>query len=332
MTQNKTVDKPKFHVREVWILVYPGFLLLDATGPAQVFATANDEAQEQGLSMPYRIKLISAQGAEVVSSSTISVCSNKLPRHCRDSTTLIVSGGNRLDSVYSDKKQLGWLKRMGQQVDRCCAVCNGALLLGYAGLLQNKKAVTHWKDVEELRLSFPQTDVQDDAIYLKDGSIYTSAGISAGIDLCLSLVEEDLGREFALNVARRLVVYHKRPGGQRQFSTELLAQYHNEGIIQRLTQWLRPRLHKQVDIEQMAAALSISSRTLHRRVLDEGQTTPALLLRELRLEKACKLLESGRLSFNEVARRSGFGSEYNLRRAFRTRLGILPSEYRSRFG
>lgn len=330
MQSRKNIAKDP--LKQVWILVYPGFVLLDATGPAQVFASANDEAEEQGLSALYRLKLVSLTGGEIASSSSLSVYTHKLPKTHSYHTTLIVSGGRHMQPIYTDRKQLNWLAGMGQQVERCCSVCNGALLLGYAGLLQHKKAVTHWKDVDELRLNFPDTDVQDDAIFIKDGSVYTSAGISAGIDLCLSLVAEDMGQAFSLNVARRLVVYHKRPGGQRQFSAELLAQYHNEGLIQRLLVWLKPRLHQSVDIEQMADAMSVSSRTLHRRVQEEGQISPAQLLRELRLEKACKLLESGKLSYKEIARKSGFGSEYNLRRAFRIALGVLPSEYRSRFG
>jgi len=321
----------KLPQRQIWILIYPNFLLLDATGPAQVFATANEEARDQGMPEPYCIQFISESGREIMSSSTIQVCSHSLPSKIGRRCTVIVSGGATISSIGEDSRLIKWLSKVGAKANRCCSVCNGALLLAKAGLLDNKKAVTHWKDVDELRRQSPKTDVHDDAIYVKDGNIYTSAGVTAGIDLCLSLVEEDMGRELCMNVARRLVVYYKRPGGQRQFSTELLAQYEDSRTITKLIAWLKPRLHKVIGIEEMAAALSLSSRTLHRRVQEEAKISPVQLLRKLRLEKACDLLASGRHSFKDIARKTGFASEYNLRRTFRLQLGVLPSEYQARF-
>ncbi|MGH9886575.1 MAG: GlxA family transcriptional regulator, partial [bacterium] len=182
------------------------------------------------------------------------------------------------------------------------------------------------------RRQHPDVQVYDDAIYVKDGSLYTSAGVTAGIDLCLSLVEEDLGRAAALSVAKRLVVYHKRPGGQRQFSSALLAQTSAGGLVEQLTRWIRPRVNQALDVEKMAAAVALSARTLHRRLQQESQVSPAQLLMRVRMELACMLLEAGVLSIKQVAAKSGFGSEYNLRRAFALHLGVLPREYRSRFG
>jgi transcriptional regulator GlxA family with amidase domain len=210
-------------------------------------------------------------------------------------------------------------------------VCTGAFVLARAGLLDGRRAVTHWQEVSQLRGEHPQVEVQDDAIYTNDGKFHTSAGISAGMDLALSLVDQDLGRSAALAVAKRLVFFLKRPGGQRQFSTDALSHPEAAGVARQLTDWLRPRLAREVDVLQMAQACALSVRTLHRRLRHEVDLTPAQLLARLRLESACGLLEQTGMTIKQAARRSGYGSEYNLRRAFSAHIGVLPSEYKARF-
>lgn len=320
---------------DVWVLVFPGFLLLDATGPIQVFSSANDEARETGLPPPYRIHVIAHGGGAVASSAGVSVLAAPLPRRGIGDDTLIVSGGGSSSLPSATTAQgrtvLRWIARHGASATRCCAVCTGAFVLARAGLLDGRRAVTHWQDVAALRAEHPAVHVQDDALHVKDGKFRTSAGISAGMDLALSLVEEDLGRACALAVAKRMVLFLKRPGGQRQFSAELLAQEQAEGVHGQLVAWLRPRLAQQVDVERMAAACALSVRTLHRRLRDEAGVTPAQLLAQLRLELACNLLERPGTSVKQAARKCGYGTEYNLRRAFVMRLGVLPSEYRARF-
>ncbi|WBS01900.1 helix-turn-helix domain-containing protein [Pseudoduganella sp. SL102] len=319
----------------VWLLVFPGFLLLDATGPIQVFASANDEARDAGRPEPYRIHLVARGGGAVASSAGVSVLAAPLPRRGLAGGTLVVSGGGGASLPSSATTQgralLRWVARAGEDAARCCSVCTGAFVLARAGLLDGRRAVTHWQDVSALREQHPLVDVQDNAIHVRDGKFRTSAGISAGMDLALSLVEEDLGRAAALAVARRMVLFLKRPGGQRQFSAELLAQSVPDGVTAQLTAWLRPRLARQLDIDQMAAACALSVRTLHRRLRQEADATPAQLLARLRMELACSLLERPRMTVKEAARRSGHGSEYNLRRAFMQHLGVLPSEYQARF-
>jgi transcriptional regulator GlxA family with amidase domain len=251
--------------------------------------------------------------------------------------TLIVAGGRGLELGPDASPALtdaltGWVAQAARQVARCCSVCTGAFVLARAGLLDGRRAVTHWQDAAALQQQYPAITVQDDAIYIRDGALYTSAGIAAGIDLALALVEEDCGRAAGLAVAKRLVVFYKRPGGQRQFSTELLAQAEPEGLQGRLTAWLRPRLQQQLDVEQMAAALAVSVRTLHRHLRQEAGMSPAQLLLRLRMEAACALLEQAGMTVKRAARQSGFGSEYNLRRAFAAQLGVAPSDYQSRFG
>ena len=334
---------------DIWLLVFADFLLLDATGPIQVFSSANDEARDAGLAPPYRIHLIAPDGGMVASSAGVCVQAAPLPRRSLAGATLIVSGGRGMELpppapagrdaarargtrvTTSADATLRWVAHASASVARCCAVCTGAFVLARAGLLDRRRAVTHWQDVAQLRSQHPLVDVQDDAIHIRDGKFYTSAGISAGMDLALSLVEEDLGRAAALAVAKRLVLFLKRPGGQRQFSSELLAQAQPDGVSAQLTAWLRPRLKQQIGIGQMAEACALSVRTLHRKLRQEADLTPAQLLARLRMEVACGLLERPGMTVKQAARQSGYGSEYNLRRAFAAQLGVLPSEYQARF-
>lgn len=321
---------------DIWLLVFPGFLLLDATGPLQVFASANDEARDAGLPLPYRLHLTAPGGGAVMSSAGMAMVAQPLPRRGVAGGTLIVSGAGTADLPSSASAEgralLRWVARATGPAARCCSVCTGAFVLARAGLLDGRRAVTHWQDVAAFRAEHPAIVVQDDAIHVRDGKFHTSAGISAGMDLALSLVQEDLGREAALAVARRMVLFLKRPGGQRQFSAELLAQSAESGVGAQLIAWLRPRLQQTIDVEQMAATCALSVRTLHRRLREELDVTPAQLLAQLRMELACQLLERPGMTVKQAARRSGHGSEYNLRRAFLMRLGVLPSEYQARFG
>jgi transcriptional regulator GlxA family with amidase domain len=320
---------------DIWLLVFPNFLLLDATGPAQVFSTANDEARDAGLPPPYRIRLVAVGGGPVRLSSGVSLLADPLPRRSPAGVTLIASGA-RVEDLPSDRDAHGraslrWVARMGAAAARCCSVCTGSFVLARAGLLDSHRVVTHWADVAALRVEHPALRVLDDALHVRDGKFHTSAGISAGMDLALSLVEEDLGRDAALAVAKRMVLFLKRPGGQRQFSSELLAQSRAQGVAAQLTAWLRPRLSQQVDIGQMATACAVSVRTLHRKLRQEADLTPAQLMARLRMEAACGLLEQPGMTVKQAARQSGYGTEYNLRRAFATQLGVLPSEYQARF-
>lgn len=321
--------------REVWLLVFPDFLLLDATGPAQVFSSANDEARDAGLPARYRIRLLAAGGGAVVSSSGLGVLAEPLPRTGAEGATLIVAGGRVAalpsNATAAGRAMLDWVAQAGAGAARCCSVCTGSFVLARAGLLDGRQAVTHWADVEAMRAEHPGLHLLDDALHVRDGKFRTSAGISAGMDLALSLVEEDLGREAALAVAKRMVLFLKRPGGQRQFSSELLAQSPAPGVCAQLTAWLRPRLAQDIGVGEMSGACALSERSLYRKLHEEAGLTPAQLLARLRLERACQLLEQPGTLVKQAARASGYGSEYNLRRAFAVELGVLPSEYQARF-
>ena len=321
---------------DIWLLIYPGFTLLDASGPAQVFASANDEARDAGLPAPYRLRLTAPGGGAITANAGLAMLAEPLPPPAAlAGATLLVSGGHGLERGHSAALApavLDWVQAAAGQLARCCAVCTGAFVLARAGLLDGCRAVTHWQDAAALQAQHPAITVQDDAIYIRDGAFYTSAGIAAGMDLALALVEEDRGRAAGLAVAKRLVVFFTRPGGQRQFSAELLAQADPHGVHGQLTAWLRARLQQQLDVAQMAAALALSVRTLHRRLQQEAGISPAQLLLRLRMEVACALLEQPGMTVKRAARQSGFGSEYNLRRAFAAQLGVAPSDYQLRFG
>lgn len=322
-------------VIDVWLLIFQDFLLLDAAGPAQVFSTANDEARDAGQPPPYRIHIAASTAGTIMSSSGIALQSAPLPTTNLEGATLIVAGA-RLEALPSyaledGRAILDWVAKAGLTAARCCSVCTGSFILARAGLLEGRRVVTHWADVSALRSEHPSLAVLDDALHVRDGKFHTSAGISAGMDLALSLVEQDLGREAASAVAKRMVLFLKRPGGQRQYSANLLGKAKPQGVSARLTDWLRPRLAQTIDISQMANACALSERTLYRKLDQEAGLTPAQLLARLRLETACALLEKPGMMVKQAARKCGYGSEYNLRRAFTTQLGILPSEYQARF-
>lgn len=316
----------------VLLLVFPDFQLLDATGPADVFA-AVDEHLPPASRPAYRLEALSPAGGLVRSSTGLELATRALPEPEQAAgCTVLVAGGFGVQAALQQGDLARWLARAAPHATRCASVCTGAFLLAQAGLLDGRPVVTHWRYAQWLQRLFPRVRVMPDALFVRDAQFYSSAGVTAGMDLCLSLVEEDHGRDVSLQVARGLVMYLRRPGGQRQFSAELLAQQAPPGgQMERLVAWLRERLGQTVDVEEMAAQMAMSSRTLHRHCQAEMGMTPAKLLLQLRLERASQLLEGGEPGLKRVAQQAGFGSEYNLRRAFVQALGVTPGEYRQRF-
>lgn len=320
----------------VVMVVFPGFLLLDLAGPMQVFAMADQEAAKLSRGPRYRLRTVSSSGGMLASSCGLVVQTASLPRPSSlQGATLIVVGGDGTEGAMRDAKLMRWLQAASAQAARCCSVCTGAFVLAQAGLLQQRRAVTHWQDVPLFRQLFPQVNLMDDAIHVRDGLFHTSAGVTAGMDMSLALVEADHDRALSLRVAKRLVIPFRRAGGQRQFSAELLAQIPNDpdeqGLSSQLTQWLRPRLKQAISVADMARAMAVSERTLHRQLMAQTGLSPSKLLNRLRVERACWLLEDGKTPIKRVVQQTGLGSEYNLRRAFRLALGVSPGDYRMRF-
>jgi transcriptional regulator GlxA family with amidase domain len=321
--------RPK--TREVVVFAFDRAQLLDIAGPAQVFATAAEMAGTERAA-PYRVTVVSLAGGPVVTSSGIAVVTAAVGRAIpRAIDTLIVAGGPGIDAAAADRRAVAWLLAAAKRARRTCSVCTGAFLLAAAGLLAGKRAVTHWRACAALAQRYPDIRVEADPIFVEDGAVWTSAGVTAGIDLALALVERDLGRRLALQVAQRLVVFLKRPGGQSQFSAALAAQASDDGAFAALQDWMAANPHADLRVERLAERAGMSVRNFARLYRAKTGTTPAKAVAAMRVEAARAMLEETPAPIAEIARRCGFGDEEGLRRAFLRSLGVSPGRYRSRF-
>ncbi|EEF22378.1 HTH-type transcriptional regulator glxA, putative, partial [Ricinus communis] len=226
---------------------------------------------------------------------------------------------------------VNWIVRRAPRVRRICSVCTGAFLLAAAGQLQGKRAATHWEWVDRLRELHPQVDVDADKIFINDGAIWTSAGVSAGIDLTLALIEEDYGHHVAIETARQMVMFIKRSGGQSQFSVPLAAQARESGRFDALHTWVAANLHENLTVDRLAEQAGMTPRTFARSYVSQLGRTPAKMVEAMRLEAACRALEKTTLPLETIAATTGYVEEQNLRRVFQRQLGVSPGQYRSRF-
>lgn len=313
--------------RDVVIIAFEGAQLLDIAGPLQTFATARDLG-----AAPYRLTVVSRPGGAIATSSGLSLLTVPLDEAAAHPVdTLIAVGGEGTAAAMRDKALTGWIAGMAPRVRRLCSVCSGTFLLGMAGLLDDRRCTTHWRNCAELQRLFPEARVEADPIFVRDGYVWSSAGVTAGIDLALALVEEDHGRALALEVARQLVVFLKRPGGQSQYSAMLEAQANEDGAFAELHDWIAGHLHEDLRVETLAARAGMSPRNFARVYARRMGTTPAKAVERLRVEAARRALEETAAPIEAVARRCGFGDEERLRRSFLRRLGVPPKQYRQRF-
>ncbi len=319
--------------RRVAILVYDGVQSLDVTGPLEAFAIANRLLRDRAAAAPpaYVIDIIAPAAGVVTTSSGLRLVAERAYRDVRvPIDTLVVAGGD-VSAVIADRPLLRWLARASGRVRRLASVCTGAFLLAEAGLLRGRRATTHWVATTGLAQRYADLTVEPDALFVRDGHIYTSAGVTSGIDLALALVEDDLGHAVALQVARWLVVFLKRPGGQSQFSSHLAAQAAASGPLGDLPQWIVANLAADLSVERLAARAAISPRNFARIFRRETSQTPAKFVERARLDNARRCLEDGGLGLEEVASRSGFASAEQMRRTFRRHLRVVPIDYRKRF-
>ncbi|MBS0168025.1 MAG: GlxA family transcriptional regulator [Nitrospira sp.] len=329
MKQNGKTTKHR--PRTIALLGFDGVAALDITGPYEVFSLPSFLAQDKAVP-PYRIVLLADQAGPVRSVSGLSMIADASWQNFHNKVdTLLVCGGPDMTALQRNQKLLSWLRIMARRTRRIGSICTGAFLLAEAGLLNNRRATTHWSEVERLAKEYQSTTVEPDAIYVKDGHVYTSAGITAGMDLALALVEEDLGRDIALAAARMLVLFLKRPGGQSQFSTQLQAQAVEGQRLADHLSWLADHHHKPMTVEDMASQAGMSPRTFARVFVTETGDTPALYLEKLRLEHAVRLLETTNTSLDITAQTCGFTGHEQLRRTFQRHKGITPQDYRQRF-
>jgi transcriptional regulator GlxA family with amidase domain len=312
-------------VARVIVVVFPGVQTLDATGPAEVFAAAG---RVRG-APAYDVVFAAAAGGSLATSSGLVIRARRLARvRPRRTDTVVVCGGDTapMAAAFADTGLRRWLVQAARIVRRMTSVCSGAFLLAGAGLLDGKRAATHWSACELLARRFPRVEVDRNAIFVEDGAVWTSAGVTTGIDMALALVEADHGRELADAIAARLVLYMRRPGYQSQWSDALVAQTDGDGLGPAIA-WARAHLAT-ADLDSLARRAGMSLRTFHRRCLEHLATTPAKLLDKLRVERARALLASADVPTKTLAARCGFTSPARMKRAFARELGVGPRAYR----
>jgi transcriptional regulator GlxA family with amidase domain len=319
---------PSSPIKTIGLLAYDNMQALDLTGPLDVFGAAN--ALASGMS-PYDLHVIGAHTGTVHAENGLVVLPACSIEDAPPLDTLLIPGGIGSRLGNADPQLLAWLRRQAETARRVVSVCTGAYLLAAAGLLDGRRAATHWQYAEDLARRFPAIHVEPERLFLRDGRFATSGGLTAGIDLALALVEEDLGAATSLAVARYLVMYVTRPGNQTQFSAPLAAQTQATGRMGTLVGWLLAHLKDEITSERMAEQVSMSPRHFRRVFADTFGTSPARFVEHLRLEQACMRLTRGRTSIDRIASSVGFHSADVFRRAFRARYGATPVEYRERF-
>ena len=319
--------------RRVAIVTYDGAQSLDVSGPLEVFAMAADYVAARDRDEPpaYRVEILAARPGAVRMNSGLRLVADRAYSTVRGGIdTLVISGGDSF-AAANDVALRRWLLTMSRRVRRLASVCSGAFILAAAGLLDGRRATTHWRGVPLLQRLYPRIRVEPDAIFVRDGNVYTSAGVTAGIDLALALVEEDLGHRVALAVARRLVVFLKRPGGQSQFSSHLAAQSVPAGPLRDLPEWILEHLEADLSVEALAARAAMSPRNFARVFLRETGATPAKFVEVARVDAARRRLETDEGGVEQVAARCGFSSAEHMRRTFLRHVGVVPVDYRKRF-
>ena len=327
-----TTGTPDLAVKRVAFILQPGSDVLDIAGPAGVFHCAGRHFVWIGASdtVLYQLEYLSPEGGLVKTRQELVMHTSRLAdADPSDYDTVIVVGGI-VDDRETPEVVFDWLRRSRGVVRRIGSVCVGAFLLARAGLLDGRPATTHWEDCEELAARFPEVLVNPDAIYTEDDGIWTGAGVSAGIDMALAMIEQDHGHELALLVARRQVVFLKRPGGQSQFSSQLECQKRDRPLAP-LLQWIVENPTEDLRAEALAERANMSLRSFYRWFVASAGVSPAEWVENARIEVAKRLLEQTLERLDQVARHSGFGSYERMRRTFARRVGVAPSDYRARF-
>jgi transcriptional regulator GlxA family with amidase domain len=315
--------------RRVVFAVFPGFQILDLAGPHEVFVGAGQVAPEGD---DWTVDTVAAAPGPIASGGGIVVSPTLTADEATGPVdTLIAVGGGGVHRACEDTAFVEWFARTSRRARRTASVCSGAFLLGAAGLLEGRRAVTHWSRCDELARSFPGTTVDPDPIFVRDGDIWTSAGVTAGIDLALAMVEDDLGPEAARTIARYLVMFVQRPGGQAQFSTQLAARRPSRSPLREVQDWIADHLGEDLGVPALAFRAGMSERNFTRVFRAETGSTPAAYVESARIEAARRLLESTATTVEAVARQCGFGTPETLHRSFKRSVRVTPGEYRRRF-
>ncbi len=316
--------------RTVVILAYPGMQSLDAVGPFEVFAGATRAAAATSAD-GYAVQLVSVDGGAVACGSGVVLQSDRLPPEDASIDTLVLPGGDQARAARADPVLVPWITAVAPRCRRVATVCTGAFLAAEAGLLEGRHVTTHWASARQLAIEYPGLEVDADPIYLRDGKYWTSAGVTAGIDLALALVEEDLGGEVAQTVARWLVMFLHRPGGQTQFSSPVWVPRADRSAVRAVQVLVESAPAGDHRLPALAAAAAMSVRHFTRVFTEEVGETPGRFVERVRLESARVALETTPDTLDVVATRCGFGTAETLRRTFQRRLNVTPDSYRRRF-
>ena len=317
--------------RTVVILAYPGVQSLDVTGPFEVFAGAGRAAGALGVDAAYDVSVVAAVPGPVTCESGIALVASALPGPDRHLDTLVVAGGTGVDAARRDPDVVGWVRDVAVRSRRVATVCSGALLAAEAGLLNGRRATTHWARADQLATEYPTVTVDADPIYLRDGPVWTSAGVTAGIDLALALVEDDLGTDVSQLIARWLVMFLHRPGGQSQFATPVWVRRAERSPVREAQARVEATPHADHRVATLAEAAAMSERNFTRVFTAEVGETPSRFVERVRTEAARRELEVTRDNLEVIATRCGFGTAETMRRAFHRRLRTSPDAYRRRF-
>jgi transcriptional regulator GlxA family with amidase domain len=321
--------------RRVLLIAAPGTQILDVVGPFQIFTRAAELAAKQWPGSPalYSVEVItSSPRPGLLTNCGLRIMGQKSFRQVRgEIDTLLITGGKAVEDDQTGIELVHWINRVAGKVRRIGSVCTGAMLLARAGLLDGRRATTHWKWCDILAKKYPNIEVDPDPIFIRDGKVYTSAGVTAGMDLALALVEEDHGSRLALEVARDLVLYLRRPGGQSQFSAALSMQLSDREPLRELTSWMLDNLSMPLTVELLAKHVAMSPRNFARTFSKEMHITPAKYVERLRVEVARRRLEETQHSMKRIAAECGFGSVHSMRTVFQRALKTAPGQYRQRF-
>jgi transcriptional regulator GlxA family with amidase domain len=317
--------------RNVVIVAYPGVQALDVVGPFEVFAGARRAAAAHGIDGGYRVQLVGLEPGPVTAESGLDLTAAALPAPISGIDTLLLPGGGGVDDARRNPALVAWVREAAPSARRLATVCTGAFLAAEAGLLDGRRVTTHWARAGELGTAYPAVQVDADPIYVHDGRLWSSAGVTAGIDLALAMVEDDLGTDVAQLIARWLVMFLHRPGGQTQFATPVWVRRADRSPVRAVQVRVEAAPGDDHRVAALAAAASMSERHFARVFVAEVGETPSRFVERVRTEAARRDLESTRDTLDVIATRCGFGTAETLRRTFRRRLHTSPDAYRRRF-
>lgn len=317
----------------VVMFAYPDAQVLDVTGPLEIFGRAARLLCDRGISsnLAYTVEVVAREAGPLRTSSGIRLIAERAYQDVQAADTLLVTGGIGFRAAMEDPAVLAWLRRLAGRATRIGSICTGAMVLARAGLLDGRRATTHWAYCEEFAATAPVAEVCADSIFVRDGRVFTSAGVTTGMDMALAMVEEDWGPPIALAVAQELVMYLKRPGGQSQFSRQLAAQFSDSDRLRDLQMWMLENLDADLSVPVLARRVAMSERNFARRFVEAVGLAPGKYVEHARVEAARRCLEQTDLDLVRIVERCGFGTAETMRRAFIKHLAVPPSEYRARF-